>query len=312
MITACRNIVSATTRLLPNIKGVGKASELLNGLFLKLNCDPIAIAPMKLGHSMIVDTRTLTETRSFYTGDYDGAKIGFFIALMDEGSVFLDIGANVGFYTVPIARAARQKHGKVISFEPLPSNFQRLHENIQLNHLDEMVRLIPVGLSSSFGQATITLREDFLQGGKTGNAAILIEDGADEKFPAQQIQLETLDDLRGGKIERVDLIKIDVEGHEDQVLKDARNTIERQRPIIMIEIGGDYFRRRGVDLYNEIRSVLPAGYRAYLPVPASSIMSDDRFSSLRETTSFETGQTDNAFLVPDEKRHMVARVTSLH
>jgi len=207
--------------------------------FLKLNCSPIAIAPMKLGHRMIVDTRTLTEARSLYTGDYDDAKISFFMALMNEGPVFIDIGANVGFYTVPLARVAQQKHGKVLAFEPLRSNIQRLQENIRLNQLDEIVNVIPVGLSFSFGQSMITLREDFLRGGEIGNAAILIEDGSDEKYSAQQIQLETLDGLRSVKIERADLIKIDVEGHEDQVLKGARNTIERHRPIIMVEIGGD-------------------------------------------------------------------------
>lgn len=311
MYATCRDIACTTTRVMPHIKGFGKASKLLNDLFLKLHCDPLAIAPMKLGHRMIVDTRSMTEVSSLYTGEYDDAKIRFFIALMDEGSVFLDIGANVGFYTVTLARVAQQKHGKVFAFEPLPSNFQRLHENIRLNRLDDTVHLIPVGLSSSFGSATITLREDFLHGGETGNAAILIEDGADEKFPTRQIQLETLDGLTGVEIGRVDLIKVDVEGHEDQVLKGARNTIERQRPIIIIEVGGSYFRRRGVNLYDEVRSALPAGYRAYMPVPSSSIMGGDRFSSLQEVVSFDVGKTDNAFLIPDEKRRIVGCITPL-
>jgi FkbM family methyltransferase len=311
MITTFRNYASAITRRLPRVKGLGRASEFLNAFFLKLYCDPLAIAPMNLGHRMIVDTRSITEVHSLYTGEYDDAKIRFLIGLMDKGSVFIDIGANVGFYTVPLARVAQQKHGKVFSFEPLPPNFKRLQENIRLNRLVETARLIPVGLSSSFGSATITLREDFINGGETGNAAILIEDGTDEKFSTRRIQLETLDGLTGVEIDRVDLVKIDVEGHEDQVLKGARNTIERQRPIIIIEVGGSYFRRRGVDLYNEVRSVLPAGYRAYLPVPLKGLMGGDRFSSLKEVVSFDTGKTDNAFLIPDEKRQIVRRVTNL-
>jgi len=284
---------------------------LVNDLFLQLKCDPLALVPMQLGHSMIVDTRTLTEARSLYTGDYDGAKIGLLIALMQEGSVFLDVGANVGFYTVPLARVARQKHGKVFAFEPLPSNFQRLQENIRLNGLEDTISVIPVGLSSAFGEATITLREDFLLGGETGNAAILIADGRDEKYPSRQIQLETLDELRSASIDRVDLIKIDVEGHEDHVLKGGAKTIARHRPIVMIEIGGDYFERRGIDLYREVRAALPDGYRAYLPVSAAGIMGGDRFSALRETQSFAIGETDNAFLIPDEKRSLVTRVTPL-
>jgi len=61
-----------------------------------------------------------------------------------------------------------------------------------------------------------------------------------------------------------------------------------------------------------VRSVLSAGYRAYLPVPTGGIVAGDRFSGLREVASFETGQTDNAFLIPDEKRQMVGRITLLH
>jgi FkbM family methyltransferase len=261
---------------------------------------------------MIVDTRTLTEAQSLYTGKYDDARICFFIQLMNEGSVFVDVGANVGFYTVPLGRAARQKQGKVIAFEPVPSNFRRLRENVKINQLDKFVSIIPVGLSSSSGPATITLREDFVLGGETGNAAILIEDGADVKFPVQQIQLETLDSLCGSHIDRLDLIKIDVEGHEDHVLKGARNAIERHRPIVMIEIGGDYYRRRGVDLYTEVCSLLPQDYRAYLPVPANKgITFGDRFACLRETHLFETDRIDNAFLIPDEKRRIVTQIVPM-
>jgi hypothetical protein len=79
----------------------------------------------------------------------------------------------------------------------------------------------------------------------------------------------------------------------------------------MIEIGGDYFRRRGVDLYKEVRALLPQDYRAYLPVPAEGITFGDRFAFLREVHSFQVDRINNAFLIPDEKRQIVTRIVPM-
>jgi hypothetical protein len=74
------------------------------------------------------------------------------------------------------------------------------------------------------------LREDFSRGATTGNAALVI-DLDDDRFPSLTVELDTLDSLASGlELDRIDVMKVDIEGHEDFFLRGARNTIAQARP----------------------------------------------------------------------------------
>ncbi len=94
---------------------------------LRLGANPIVLAKMKDGTSMLVDLRTNTEVDAFYKGKYDPVLIDCIRRLLGAESYFLDIGANVGFYTVAIATTLKAKggSGKVIAFEPFKGNYKR-------------------------------------------------------------------------------------------------------------------------------------------------------------------------------------------
>jgi len=243
-----RTCISYVFSRVPDFRGKIRVTYALNRLILPHSgLDCIIPIEMKLGYRMMVDLRSVTESLTAYTRDYDTEEISSCLRLLHANSVVLDVGANVGFWTVPMALGLGAE-GRVHAFEPLPSNATRLRENVSLNGMEHVVRVHEIGLSDQPATLEISLREDFARGSQTGNAAIVI-DKNDRKFECTAIQVDTLDrvlDLLD--IQRLDLVKIDIEGHEDKFLAGARSAISRFRPILFIEINEPYYKRRRIDV----------------------------------------------------------------
>jgi FkbM family methyltransferase len=221
---------------------------------------------MRLGHRMKVDARSDTEMYALFAGEYDDDIISVLCSLMSPGKNTVDVGANIGFYTVPFAIRSKALCTKVFAFEPVPSNFERLQENLGRNGVENAVHLFQLGLSSRPGLAAITLREDFAAGGKTGNAALLINDD-DLRFEVLQVELMSLDVLsRSFELGSIGLMKVDIEGHEDEFLSGAVETIARNRPTIYMEIAKAYFARKGKSLAEAVDRSIPDGYAMLMPV----------------------------------------------
>jgi FkbM family methyltransferase len=200
---------------------------------------------MRLGHELLLDLRSGTEFHAYYTGHYDTAVIRKALRLLRPHSVVLDVGANIGFWSVPLAR--HLKEGCLHAFEPVPANVRRLAENVRRNGVGATVHLHQLGLSDQNGLQQISLREDFVRGAETGNAAIVI-DSEDLRFSCIKIKVSSLDHIFSSLgLNRVDFIKVDIEGHEDRFLAGAANVIRDFRPILYLEINESYYQRRGLD-----------------------------------------------------------------
>ena len=138
------------------------------------------------------------------------------------GSVFYDIGANIGFFTLIAARIVAAE-GHVFAFEPQPRARQTLLRNIERNGA-ENVSVIPHAAGSSHRRA-------FLVDGPEGHAtAHLAKDG-------QLVEVVAIDDVVSGA-RPPDVVKIDVEGAEVDVLHGLRCTMGRYAPLIVCEIHG--------------------------------------------------------------------------
>jgi len=232
---------------IPDIRGRNKLAYLANRLFLlNSSADSTAEVSMRLGHRMIVDLRAYAECASFYTHDYDTEEIRSVLRMFKSDWVVLDVGANVGFWTVPMTKALGPG-GRVHAFEPVSSNNLRLRENVRLNGLQSITEIHELGLSDRRATLRISLREDFANGSDTGNAAIVIDD-SDGRFQCGMIEVDTLDNIFPSlNVKRLDFIKVDIEGHEDRFLNGASSTIGQFRPIIHMEINEPYYSRRGLD-----------------------------------------------------------------
>ena len=137
----------------------------------------------------------------------------------------VDVGGNVGFWAVPLARRAQ-----VHAFEPVPSNAARIRDNAALNDVRRTLTVHEVALSDAPAQLTLSLREDFQRGAGTGNAAVVI-DASDDVFASIEVVADTLDHqvARLG-LTRLDVMKVDIEGHEDLALEGARETSAHPAP----------------------------------------------------------------------------------
>ncbi|MGA8874593.1 MAG: FkbM family methyltransferase [Candidatus Korobacteraceae bacterium] len=231
---------------IPDFRGRNRLAYVANRLLLNSSAGSTAEVAMRLGHRMIVDLRAHSEYASFYTHDYDTEEIRSVLRMFTPEWVVLDVGANVGFWTIPMAKALGPG-GKVHAFEPVASNNLRLRENARLNGMERTLVVHELGLSDRRASLRISLREDFANGSGTGNASIVIDD-SDGRFQCGVVEVETLDNIFPSlNMKRLDFIKVDIEGHEDKFLSGAASTIGQFRPILHMEINEPYYSRRGLD-----------------------------------------------------------------
>lgn len=287
---------SVSTRV-PYFRGLGKVARSFNVAMLSLGASPLSYAHMKDGTVLRIDLRSNTELYAKYLGTYDTRFVELVKAIIDPSRDFLDVGANVGFYTVSLATFLRRvgQGGHVFAFEPHEGNYQRLLENIVINQLEDTAHAHQLGLSNIAGKADLTLREDFANGSSTGNAAIAINAQFDREFPTMSIPLARLDESRhllrdGGRC--VDFVKVDIEGHEDYFLEGAAETLNQARPVILMEINKPYYTARNVALDVRFLPLLPDRY---------VILRRLRSAWQRIQSLTECGELDNVVLVPEER-----------
>jgi FkbM family methyltransferase len=137
-------------------------------------------------------------------------------SLVRPGAHVVDVGANIGYYTLMFASLAGED-GRVWSIEPDPVNLQELEASIVASNLTDMTTIVPMAAGSLDGVARF----------EPGLNSHVTPDGRSE------VPVTRLDSL---KLDHVDLIKIDVEGYEGAVLEGADETISRCRPSIFMEL----------------------------------------------------------------------------
>ncbi|MGH9384222.1 MAG: FkbM family methyltransferase [Vicinamibacterales bacterium] len=188
---------------------------------------PIVQGPLR-GSRWIVGAAT----HGCWLGVYELPKQRAFAAEAARSKVIFDVGANVGFYTLLAASIAGTS--RVFAFEPLPRNLAYLNQHVQLNRLAN-VQVI----AAAVGNASGIVRFDDSRGPSMG----LVTPRGQLEVPAV-----ALDELSAsGDLPDPDLIKIDVEGSEDDVLAGAASLLSRARPTIFLATHGDEIHRRCSD-----------------------------------------------------------------
>lgn len=147
--------------------------------------------------------------------------------ILKDGDTFIDIGANIGYHSIAIASALPEV--KVYSFEPQNSLCKQIESSIEKNNLKN-VTLFQVGLSDEEEEVLIHIPEENVGGSSVIKG--LNNHAAFKK--STKIKLETLDSYLS-QLSRVDVIKIDVEGHEPEALKGGFKLLSKYKPIIVME-----------------------------------------------------------------------------
>jgi FkbM family methyltransferase len=188
----------------------------------------------------------------YYTG-FDRKDCRILRRLVNPGSVIIDAGANVGYFSLLFAKWQRG-HGVVHAFEPFPATAEKFERNLKLNSpLQRTVALHRSALSDFTGRTKMSVPDQKNQG-----CNHLGEEGENE------VEVTTLDAFcEKERLTRVDLIKVDVEGSEVALLRGADETIRRFRPILMIEVNPGALQRFGYRSGDLIQAIGKHGYRMH-------------------------------------------------
>jgi len=160
-----------------------------------------------------------------YSAGYEAHTAALIDLLVPSDGVFLDIGSNWGWFSLFVSSKAGF-HGQVHAFEPFPSSFQDLRSIVSQAGLAETVNCHEVALSDQAGEVSMFLPDKFQSG-----QAIMQEKKSTGRT---RIRSQTLDSLA---LQKISMIKMDVEGSEAKVIRGATQTLARCRPMIVMENG---------------------------------------------------------------------------
>lgn len=199
----------------------------------------------------------------------------------ERSSVFLDVGANYGLYS--ILAALWNPDLRVVAFEPLQPIYEALKKNIAVNHIEDRVVCENLALSNQSGIATLYLPAAE-EGKDLESTGTLATNSWQVRKHAQPLQVEAmrLDDYESRHRMRVDLIKIDVEDFEANVLLGMESVIRRDLPFIVCEI----LPRNREHKNERTRAVIESlGYTAYW-ITSAGYIRVSRFDFDRQFTNF--------------------------
>lgn len=179
-------------------------------------------------------------TGNIYAGLHEFYDMGFVLHALREDDVFVDVGANIGSYTVLAGAAVG---ADCIAIEPVPSTFSHLLENVELNYLQNSVDCLNIGIGKEAGTLRFSADED------TMNHVVADAEVCDRTI---DIAVKRLDDVLAGRSPTI--IKIDVEGWEANVISGAREVFSGQEPLaVLMEFGmGKRYGFNDEQLYEEV------------------------------------------------------------
>lgn len=192
--------------------------------------------------------------RMLFLDTYERLALRDVLDILGPGDTVVDIGANVGLYS--LAAAAR---GAIVhAIEPVPAAVERLRRSLELNpQLAERVHVHAQGVSDRSG--TLTLFTQSLRS-YSGHASAHLSD--EDQVESVEVPISTLDATLPDMEAPVRLVKIDVEGHEPAVLDGGREFFARTRPdYIFLEIEEDHLARAASSGIELDERVLAMGYQ---------------------------------------------------
>jgi FkbM family methyltransferase len=224
--------------------------RIFNYLFTnhKFKKESIVVKPIEGNFNVCCDTSTWIGSKIVYTGDYEPELKKIFKSIIKKGDHVLDVGANIGFHTLYFAQLVGNK-GTVTSFEPVPRNYEALNININLNNYSN-INTFNVALSNKKEQIAIDID---LKSTNPGAYNLFSKGGQ------TQINCEIGDEVIVNQ--KIDFIKIDVEGYESFVIDGLLETIKRNKPKIIFEYD-KYYHQKTDRPENYILALLATlGYR---------------------------------------------------
>ena len=214
--------------------------------------DPRVRVRLRSGAVMTLDLSDYTQAQAALTRRYDPALLAFIRSRLPAGGTLVDVGAHIGFVVIAIARA--RPDVRVVALEPHPGNVDRLLGNVALNPGVE-VEIEPVAAGRVPGQAMLSD-----EAGEGTDYHRIVAPGSNGSI---EIGVETLDRLAGERgIDRIDVLKLDVEGHEPEALAGAAELLaDRRVGVVICELRDSLLGRFDSSSAGLVAGLRELGYR---------------------------------------------------
>jgi len=200
----------------------------------------------------------------FYHRDIDRLLKHLLIQIQNE-IVFFDVGANIGFVSL-LACSNPNLQITAHGFEPNPFVFERLQANTVLNPFSMVINNFALG--SKAGQSELSV-------GKNSGNSTLIKGGFSHvnRIGTIQVEIHTLDNYCLNQAVFPNIMKIDVEGYEQEVLNGGTGVIAKSRPFLIIEMNSKALKAAGTNGTNLLRLLASLNYQCYFVKPRREINS---------------------------------------
>lgn len=182
----------------------------------------------KNNFKIYLDVRQYYMTFGIFSGQHKKFDVEIIKAITPDDGVFVDVGANVGYYALSLGTKPGFR-GKIVAFEPLPHLWNLFSKSIAENRLSKTIKLYKLALADAPGTMQLNDAEYTINAGATS-----LLPGSSGTDCERSTRVETLDAL--AKKLKPDSIKVDIEGAEGLFLIGAAATILASKPAILLEI----------------------------------------------------------------------------
>jgi FkbM family methyltransferase len=207
-------------------------------------------------------------SRLIYDG-FEKEETDYVASILEEGDIFIDIGANVGLFSLLVSKIVGEK-GKIICFEPSPATFVRLVENVQLNHFKN-IDLRNIGLSDKKEELVFFISKNGYDAWNSFAPRYdnILEESISVPVSTLNIELNNIDKSK------IKLVKIDVEGWEKFVLYGGKDFFINYSPIVMIEFTEENTFNAGYPVY-EIYDIMKNFGYAWYTIKSGELISETK------------------------------------
>jgi FkbM family methyltransferase len=258
---------------------------------------PPAVLTDRRGFRFELETADEIERFKRRGGHFEAEEIELAVRLLAPGMVAVDVGANIGAFTAALA-AAVAPGGMVHAFEPLPASRKRLARTLELNGLTN-VTVDGRAVTHEPGSAELFQYGPGFESWATLAARQLEHVGRVLEATPTPVATTTLDDYAGeAGIARIDLLKIDVEGAEERVLRGARGLLDERRvAAVVVEVSDNTLEAFGARAIDVIELLERRGLRPF-------VACDGRLRGFRVAGVYR--ELANVFALSAEARERVA------
>ena len=244
--------------------------------------DHIAVTFLQNGLRILADTRSMDVGIHLLTlGAWEANYMALFDKLLKPGDTVLDIGANHGVYALHAALAVGPK-GRVHAFEPNPRLARLVDFSLRLNGFGDYAVLHPVGVSDTNRTARLSFSDAFSGGGS------IVKDQSGGLDQGVECRLISLDSLFADPKFQIDVIKMDIEGHEGLAIRGMQKLLERSPDIkILMEFSSEMMARAGVSAQETVKLLMNLDFMIWLITDGGALISTSYHDLLNSSTKIQ-------------------------